>query len=81
MGKVTGFLDYERRTNPAIGPSERLNHFNEFHPPLQEEERREQAARSMNCGIPFCQSAVAFGRGPAVSGCPLHNLIPEWNDE
>lgn len=81
MGKVTGFLDYERRTNPAIGPSERLNHFNEFHPPLHEEERREQAARCMNCGIPFCQSAVAFGRGPAVSGCPLHNLIPEWNDE
>ena len=81
MGKVTGFLDYERKTNPAVGPSERLEHFREFHPPLQEADRQEQAARCMNCGIPFCQSAVAFGRGPAVSGCPLHNLIPEWNDE
>lgn len=81
MGKVTGFLDYERMTNPAVGPSERLKNFNEFHPPLHEEERREQGARCMDCGIPFCQSAVAFGRGPAVSGCPLHNLIPEWNDE
>ncbi|MBQ8063621.1 MAG: glutamate synthase subunit beta [Clostridia bacterium] len=81
MGKVTGFLDYERKTNPAVGPSERLKHFNDFHPPLHEEERREQGGRCMDCGIPFCQSAEAFGKGPAVSGCPLHNLIPEWNDE
>lgn len=81
MGKVTGFLDYERKTNPAEGPLERLKTFCEFHPPLNEEERREQGARCMDCGIPFCQSAVAFGKGPAVSGCPLHNLIPEWNDE
>ena len=81
MGKTTGFLDYDRKTNPAVAPLERLKDFHEFHPPLQVEEREEQAARCMNCGIPFCQSAVAFGKGPAVSGCPLHNLIPEWNDE
>ena len=81
MGKTTGFLDYERKTNPAVAPLERLKDFHEFHPPLHVEEREAQAARCMNCGIPFCQSAVAFGKGPAVSGCPLHNLIPEWNDE
>ena len=81
MGKTTGFLDYDRKTDPAVAPLERLKDFHEFHPPLQVEEREEQAARCMNCGIPFCQSAVAFGKGPAVSGCPLHNLIPEWNDE
>lgn len=81
MGKTTGFLDYDRKTNPAVAPLQRLQDFHEFHPPLQVEERQEQAARCMNCGIPFCQSAVAFGKGPAVSGCPLHNLIPEWNDE
>lgn len=81
MGKTTGFLDYDRKTNPSVAPLERLQDFQEFHPPLNMEEREEQAARCMNCGIPFCQSAVAFGKGPAVSGCPLHNLIPEWNDE
>ena len=81
MGKVTGFLDYDRKNNPAVTPAERLKNFNEFHPPLREADRQDQAARCMNCGIPFCQSAVAFGKGPAVSGCPLHNLIPEWNDE
>ena len=81
MGKTTGFLDYDRKTNPAVAPLERLQDFHEFHPPLNVEDREEQAARCMNCGIPFCQSAVAFGKGPAVSGCPLHNLIPEWNDE
>ena len=81
MGKTTGFLDYDRKTNPAVAPLQRLKDFHEFHPPLQVEEREEQAARCMNCGITFCQSAVAFGTGPAVSGCPLHNLLPEWNDE
>ncbi len=81
MGKSTGFLEYDRKTNPAISPEERIKHFNEFHPPLSLKERQEQGARCMNCGVPFCQSAVAFGKGPAVTGCPLHNLIPEWNDE
>lgn len=78
MGKATGFLDYERRVNPAAAPEERIAHFNEFHPLLSRGLRQEQAARCMDCGVPFCQSGMALGG--AVSGCPLHNLIPEWND-
>ena len=81
MGKPTGFLDYERKNNPAAEPLDRIKNFNEFHPMLDMPERQEQGARCMNCGIPFCQSAVRFGAGPGISGCPLHNLIPEWNDE
>lgn len=80
MGKATGFLEYERKQNMSLAPEERIQNFNEFHPQLCMEERQEQGARCMNCGIPFCQSAVAFGKGPGISGCPLHNLIPEWND-
>lgn len=79
MGKATGFLEYQRQTNDAAAPKERIKHFQEFHPPMNQEARRQQAARCMNCGVPFCQSGVSFGG--AVSGCPLHNLIPEWNDE
>lgn len=81
MGKSTGFLEYERENNPALTPEKRILNFDEFHPGLSLEERQRQGARCMNCGIPFCQSAVRFGKGPAVSGCPLHNLVPEWNDE
>ena len=78
MGKPTGFLEYERQGNAAEGPLERLGHWNEFHPPLPAQERREQAARCMDCGVPFCQSGVQlFGM---FTGCPLHNLVPEWND-
>lgn len=79
MGKATGFLEYDRKNNPAIDPAERTKHFDEFHPMLLKEERQEQGARCMNCGVPFCQSAMALHG--AVTGCPLHNLIPEWNDE
>ena len=79
MGKATGFLDYKRMDNEACGPKERILHFREFHPPLSVEERRRQGARCMNCGVPFCQSAMKL-KG-MVTGCPLHNLIPEWNDE
>ncbi len=79
MGKSTGFLEFDRKNNPAVSPAERINNFNEFHPMLLKEERQEQGARCMNCGVPFCQSAMTLHG--AVSGCPLHNLIPEWNDE
>ena len=79
MGKKTGFLEYERRGNPAIAPLERIQNFNEFHPPLPEEERRKQGARCMDCGVPFCQAGMNLC-GAGFSGCPLHNLIPEWND-
>lgn len=78
MGKPTGFLEYARTSVSSVDPLERITSFNEFHPPLNEEERKKQAARCMNCGIPFCQSGENFGG--MFSGCPLHNLIPEWND-
>ncbi|MBQ3797505.1 MAG: glutamate synthase subunit beta [Butyrivibrio sp.] len=79
MGKATGFLDYKRVSNSDIPPKERLFNFEEFHTYLNRDERMEQAARCMNCGVPFCQSAINLGG--MVTGCPLHNLIPEWNDE
>ncbi len=79
MGKETGFLEYTRINNTDIPPEERILNFEEFHTPLDTEPRRQQAARCMNCGVPFCQSAMNLGG--MVTGCPLHNLIPEWNDE
>ncbi|MDD6023149.1 MAG: glutamate synthase subunit beta [Oscillospiraceae bacterium] len=79
MGKTTGFLEYAREGNPSIAPLERIKNFSEFHPPLDEKARMDQAARCMNCGVPFCQAGANFGG--MFSGCPLHNLIPEWNDE
>ncbi len=79
MGKPTGFLEYYREGNPSIEPIDRIKNFNEFHGSLSSEERRKQAARCMNCGVPFCQSGMIL-HGMAT-GCPLHNLIPEWNDE
>lgn len=79
MGKDTGFLEYKRLNNGDVAPEDRLKNFEEFHTPLLTEERRQQASRCMNCGVPFCQSAMNLGG--MVTGCPLHNLIPEWNDE
>ena len=78
MGKATGFLEYERRNNDDIPVTERIKSFKEFHRYLSDEKRREQGARCMDCGVPFCQSAMRL-KG-MVTGCPLHNLIPEWND-
>ncbi|MGN0151834.1 MAG: glutamate synthase subunit beta [Wujia sp.] len=78
MGKSTGFLDYERRTSNEVPPLERIKNFNEFHEPLSMEEQRLQAARCMDCGVPFCQYGKMIGN--AASGCPLNNLVPEWND-
>lgn len=78
MGKPTGFLEYDRQTNEAISPMARIKNYKEFHIPLPEEKRREQAARCMECGVPFCQSGMLIGG--MASGCPLNNLIPEWND-
>lgn len=78
MGKPTGFLEYERITSKALEPKARIKHFNEFHTPLSESEQRRQGARCMECGVPFCQSGMMI-KG-MTSGCPLNNLIPEWND-
>lgn len=78
MGKPTGFLEYDRKVSSSVEPTERIKNFNEFHKHLSEEEQRIQSARCMDCGVPFCQSGKML-RG-MVSGCPLNNLIPEWND-
>ena len=71
MGKPTGFMEYTRRTTSYTDPLERQGHYNEFLTSLSETERREQGARCMDCGVPFCHSSF---------GCPVNNLIPEWND-
>ena len=78
MGKPTGFMEYERQDKPAESPKERIKHFREFHTPLSKEEQERQGARCMACGVPFCQAGQMI-MGMA-SGCPLHNLVPEWND-
>ncbi|RHV89779.1 glutamate synthase subunit beta [Clostridium sp. OF09-36] len=78
MGKPTGFLEYDRVNGKAAEPLERIKNFNEFHTPLTEEQQRKQGARCMECGVPFCQSGMMMNG--MVSGCPLHNLVPEWND-
>lgn len=78
MGNPNGFMEYERQDNPAYSVTERIKNFNEFHEPLCEEDRRRQGDRCMHCGVPFCQAGVTVGG--MVSGCPLNNLIPEWNN-
>lgn len=78
MGKPTGFMEYARQDKTAEQPLERIQHFNEFYTPLSKEEQEVQGARCMACGVPFCQSGMNL-MGMA-SGCPLHNLVPEWND-
>lgn len=71
-------MDYKRQDKPAEMPIERIRHFNEFHTPLSKEEQEIQGARCMACGVPFCQSGQMLNG--MASGCPLHNLVPEWND-
>ncbi len=78
MGKPTGFMEYERQDDQALEPLKRIKNFNEFHVPMSEKERKKQAARCMDCGVPFCQSGMDIGG--MTSGCPLNNLVPEWND-
>ena len=78
MGKPTGFIEYLRELpldRPAI---ERIRDWNEFHFHMEENKLREQAARCMDCGIPFCHTGTLISG--MASGCPIHNLIPEWND-
>ena len=65
-------MDYQRISRPCLPCTERIGNYDDFHIRLAPEDRRNQGGRCMNCGVPFCQS---------VYGCPLHNLIPEWNDE
>src|SRR5271167_1604387 len=69
MGKITGFLEYERNDRHYEPVEERIRHWREFVLPLPEPETRTQAARCMDCGIPYCHT-----------GCPVNNQIPDWND-
>ena len=69
MGKITGFLEIEREDRPYRPVEERIKHYREFVEPLSEKETRDQAARCMDCGIPYCHN-----------GCPVNNQIPDWND-
>lgn len=78
MGKPTGFLEYERVEHPEQPAVERVRDWREFGLHLPEEQLREQAARCMDCGTPFCHTGMLLGG--AASGCPLNNLVPEWND-
>ncbi|MFP4565008.1 MAG: glutamate synthase subunit beta [Spirochaetaceae bacterium] len=71
MGKPTGFMEYERVRGPERDERERIRDYEEFHGHLDEHKRQEQGARCMDCGVPFCQSDY---------GCPVDNLIPEWNE-
>ncbi|OOB77047.1 MAG: glutamate synthase [Epulopiscium sp. Nuni2H_MBin003] len=78
MGKITGFLEYERQETHEQEAEERIQHFNEFHSPLNDEQRKLQGARCMDCGVPYCQSGRILNN--MTTGCPLNNLIPEWNE-
>ena len=69
MGQADGFLKFDRNLPEYEKPEDRKKHWTEFYKPMSEEKTREQAARCMNCGVPFCHN-----------GCPLGNIIPEWND-
>ncbi len=78
MGKTTGFLEYKREEAGVRSEEERVKDFGEFHGSLELSKQQKQAARCMDCGIPFCQAGVMI-RG-MMSGCPLNNLVPEVND-
>ncbi len=78
MGKPTGFLEFLRETPDYRPPRERVGDWNEFHLPMPEEKLKEQGARCMDCGIPFCHTGMTLSG--MASGCPINNLIPEWND-
>ena len=69
MGKLTGFLEIEREQPARRIVGERLHDWLEIYQPFPEEKQREQGARCMDCGVPFCHT-----------GCPVNNLIPDWND-
>lgn len=78
MAKPTGFLEYTREIAPDRPPLERIRDWDEFHAELGEEDQCRQGARCMDCGTPTCHSGLMMGG--MASGCPLHNLIPEWNE-
>jgi glutamate synthase (NADPH/NADH) small chain len=78
MGKVTGFLEYEREDRHYQPVAERIKHWHEFVVPLPEGDLRQQAARCMDCGVPYCHGTSRISNAP--TGCPVNNQIPDWND-
>src|SRR6056297_1495780 len=78
MGKTGAFLEYEREIPEECLAENRIKNWQEFKLPFSEESARRQGARCMECGTPFCHSGLLLNG--MVSGCPLNNLIPEWND-
>ena len=79
MGKPGAFLDIDRVTHELRPVEERSRDFDPLYVELDDDARRAQASRCMMCGVAFCQMGASFGKA-RPSGCPLHNLIPEWND-
>jgi glutamate synthase (NADPH/NADH) small chain len=78
MGKPTGFMEYLREVAQEVAPADRIRNWDEFHLPMPEENLRTQGARCMDCGTPFCHTGITISG--MASGCPINNLIPEWND-
>lgn len=78
MGKPTGFMEYLREVAAEVAPRDRIHNWDEFHLPMPEESLQIQGARCMDCGTPFCHTGLEISR--MASGCPINNLIPEWND-
>lgn len=78
MGKPTGFMEYKREDTPSRDPKERIKDWEEYHEHPSEEQLKKQGARCMDCGVPFCQTGEE--KDGKTMGCPIHNLIPEWND-
>ena len=80
MGKPTGFIEFERELPRNRDALERVKDWDEFHEHLAEERLEQQGSRCMDCGIPFCHLGDVVSQGDKGSGCPINNLIPEWND-
>jgi glutamate synthase (NADPH/NADH) small chain len=78
MGKPTGFMEIERLDDGKRAPNERIGDWNEFLVQLNDDQLRSQGARCMDCGVPFCHTGENIGN--LATGCPVNNLIPEWND-
>lgn len=78
MGKPTGFIEFLREVASEVSPRDRIQNWDEFHLPMPEDKLRQQGARCMDCGTPFCHTGTLISG--MASGCPINNLIPEWND-
>jgi glutamate synthase (NADPH/NADH) small chain len=78
MAKPTGFIEYLRELPSELAPLDRIRNWDEFHLPMSEDRLRNQGARCMDCGTPFCHTGTLISG--MASGCPINNLIPEWND-